>query len=82
MWPTEEYIWGRQATIVEYIANRPIYELFTGVEWITGSIRFMQWRDKDVTQEDKGNGSSKVLDREGWFYVEKLSQKNCVGAVP
>ena len=43
MWPMKEYIKRRQATIVDYIANLPIYELCTGAEPILGPTRLMQW---------------------------------------
>ena len=43
MYPIKEYVQRRQATIAAHIANRPIYELYTGVENIPGSSRFMRW---------------------------------------
>ena len=54
MWPMKEYIRRRQATIAEYIANRPIYELCTGSERMPGSSRFLRWWDQDINREGEG----------------------------
>ena len=43
LWTIKEYIRRRQATIAEYITNRPIYELCMGAERMPGSNRFIQW---------------------------------------
>ena len=48
LWLIKEYIWRRQATIVEYITNRPIYELCTGAERMPGFIRLVWWWDQDL----------------------------------
>ena len=36
-----EYMSRRQATIAKYVAGRPIYELFKGLERMEGYIRFL-----------------------------------------
>ena len=51
LWSIKNYIWRRQATISEYIDNRPIYELFTDPERIMVSSRLLRWWDKDLTRE-------------------------------
>ena len=58
LWPTRESMRRRQATIVEYIADRPIYELCTGAERMEGSRRFLWWWDQDhgPTQADRKVG--------------------------
>ena len=38
-----EYVIRRQAIIAEYVSGRPIYELFTGVDSMKGSSRFLRW---------------------------------------
>ena len=50
MLPMKEYIWSRQDTIVEYIANFPIYELCTKEERMPVSCRLMRWWDQDINQ--------------------------------
>ena len=42
MWPMKEYIWRQYATITEYIANQPIYEISTGAKRMPISGRLMQ----------------------------------------
>ena len=42
-WPMKEYIKMRKATIVEYIVNHPIYEMWTGAERMPGYIRLIRW---------------------------------------
>ena len=49
--PTKEYIWRRLATIAECIVKCPISELSMGAYQMLVLSRFMQWRDKDITQE-------------------------------
>ena len=58
LWPTRESMWRRQATIVEYIADRPIYELCTGEERMEGYRRFLWWWDQyhGPTQADRKVG--------------------------
>ena len=48
MWHMKEYIGMRQATITEYIPNRPIYELYTREEQMLGSIIFVWWWYQDL----------------------------------
>ena len=62
LWPMKEYIRRQQATIAEYIANHPMYELCTGEERIMGSSRFLWWWDQDISQEEEG-GASEGEDR-------------------
>ena len=50
-WSIKEYIQRRQASIVDQVACRPIYEVLTEVERITGYSRFMMWWDQDVGRE-------------------------------
>ena len=42
LWPMKEYIWRRQSTISEYIANQPIYKLCTWEERIPGPTKFLR----------------------------------------
>ena len=46
--PIKECIQRQQATIVEHIYFRPIYELCMGSEKISGSSRFVRWWDQEV----------------------------------
>ena len=58
LWQMKDYIWRRKATIVEYIVNRPIYELCTGVDQIPGLSRFMRCWDQDLNSEEEGDRAS------------------------
>ena len=64
MCPMKEYICRIQATIAEYITNRPIYKLRKGSERVSRSIRFMQWWYQDINQEEKSDRASKGEERE------------------
>ena len=56
LWPMKEYTLIRQATIADYIANRPIHEVCTGVERMNGSSRFLWWWDQYLIREEEGEG--------------------------
>ena len=58
MWPMQEYVRRRQATIEDCIATRLIYELCTGAEHMQGSSRILRWWEQDYSQEGAGNGAS------------------------
>ena len=64
IWSMKDHIQIRKATITEYIANCPVYELCTGAEQIPGLIRFMYWWVQDINQEVEGNGAREVGERE------------------
>ena len=49
---------------MEYIANLPIYELYTGAEQMKVSIRFLWWWDQDLTWEEEGDGAREGDERE------------------
>ena len=49
---------------MEYIVNRPIYELCTGAGRIPGSSRFVWWLYQDLKQEEEGGGASERAERE------------------
>ena len=66
LWPTKEYIWRQKATIAEYIVNQTIYELFTGVDWMLVSSRFMWWWDQDFIWEEEDYIASKGEERGVW----------------
>ena len=59
MFPMKEYIRIWQPTIAEYIANCPIYEVCTGLEWVQGSRRFLQWWDQYITREEERYGAAR-----------------------
>ena len=42
IWAVREYGRRRKEKILEYVAGIPIYKLFTGSEWMEGSIRFLR----------------------------------------
>ena len=48
LWPMKEYIRRRQATIEEYIATRPIFELCTGHNR-SATSRATRWWHQDHT---------------------------------
>ena len=64
LWPMKEYIQRQQATIAEYIANKPIYELCTGVGRIQGSRRFLQWWDQYLSREEEVACDNEGAERE------------------
>ena len=41
MWPIQDYVRRRKATIENYIATSPIYELYTGAEQIQESSQIL-----------------------------------------
>ena len=47
LWPMREYIRRRQATVEQYIATRPIYELCTTAVPQRGSSRLLRWWQQD-----------------------------------
>ena len=49
--PIMEYIRRRQATIMEKVACRPIYELYVDSERSPGTSRRMKWWDQGVVNE-------------------------------
>ena len=49
--PIGVYIKRRQATIVERVDFRLVYELCTEAEQMPGTIRLVQWWDQDVVNE-------------------------------
>ena len=51
MWPINEYIRCRKATIEACIAFWTMYELCTGAENILGYSRYMRWWYQDVVCE-------------------------------
>ena len=59
IWPMREYVRRRQATIEEYVAYQPIYNLFIGVDHIEGSRRFLRWWDQY-------NGPNQAEQEVGW----------------
>ena len=50
IWPIKEYIHRRYLTVAVQVAFRTIYELCTGEDSMTESIRFMRWWDQDIRQ--------------------------------
>ena len=51
LYPIEDYIQQRQATIVAHLEWRPICEMCMGADKIPGSSRQMRWWDQDVGRE-------------------------------
>ena len=72
LWTMKEYIRRRQATVEQYIATRPIYQLCTTAETQPGTSRFMRWwqqdhsEDQDEEVEDGGDSGEEeaILDLE------------------
>ena len=54
LWMVGECVRRRQATIAEYIAGRPIFEICMQSERREGSSRFLCWCDQDHGQEEQG----------------------------
>ena len=49
--PIGEYIRRRQATIAERVYCRPIYEIYTEAERISGTSQMVRWWDQDTVNE-------------------------------
>ena len=55
MYKMEHYVSKRRATLVDYVATRPIGELIEGVERPSGSsTNRMFWWDQVVENEEEG----------------------------
>ena len=49
--PIGVYIRRREATMVEMVAYRPIYEMCMETDRITGTSRLVRWWDQDTVNE-------------------------------
>ena len=58
MWPMAEYVRRQKATIMEYIATHPIFELCTEEERMPGYSWSLIWWEQDHTRE-VWNGTKK-----------------------
>ena len=56
IWPIIEYVRRQQATIAEYVAGRPIYELCTGAERMEGSSMLLMWCDQEHNPNQTDGG--------------------------
>ena len=45
LWPMQEYVRRLQATIEDYIATRPIYDLCTAAGWLQVKSHIIWWWD-------------------------------------
>ena len=63
LWPTKEYIWRQQANIAEYIADLPIYDIFTELDRVQVSIRLLRCWYRVFTQEEEGDGANEGAER-------------------
>ena len=45
LWPMQEYVRRIQATIEDYIATRPIYDLCTAAGWLQVKSHIIWWWD-------------------------------------
>ena len=43
LWTMKEYVRRRQATVEDYVATRPIYQLCTQAIMLPGASRIMRW---------------------------------------
>ena len=57
-WRIMKYLRRQQATIAEYVAGRPIYELYTDAKRMDRSRRFLRWRYQEhgLTQVEREVG--------------------------
>ena len=66
LWPMREYIRRRQASITEWIANRPIYELCQEATPASGASRMLRWWEQDHSpledENDVGDDDGEVVD--------------------
>ena len=62
LWPMREYIRRRQATIADFIATRPIFELCNNAEVLGGASRVMRWWQQDHSAPADGDGVAVVGD--------------------
>ena len=51
IWPINEYILWRNNSVVAQVACRPIYNLYTGSDWILGTRKFILCSEQDVGWE-------------------------------